>query len=177
MNTPDPNYPENTEGEPGTPPHWIYHLIPARRADARWYNWFFWAFFGNDEDGIFWPRTGSYGQFVAWTGTPGWNDFWRWWFRNSMHNLMWHVLKWPWAQHEADALVLYDSLNGWWYRREHRNWANGGSSINIELLPLYFSWCIGERVEGYIGWKLEMGMALRSTDGNWVETQNYRRSK
>lgn len=55
-------------------------------------SWLIWAFFGNDEDGQWGQRSGVPGY----DGQP--DSLWLrvcWWFRNPLHNLFFHVLRWP----------------------------------------------------------------------------------
>src|SRR3990167_5259154 len=142
--------------------HWLYKIIPTSRAKAHGWRLLTWNLFGNDEDGIFWPKFGKWGQFVSYSGDPSFWNFLRWWVRNPFHNLYWHTLRWPWPQHEANALVFYDTEGGFFYHRPHTNWIGGENKdgFQFELLPFYISWHWGY-VEGYFGWKLDFGAALR----------------
>ncbi len=73
--------------------HWLYKIIPPSRSACNFLTIVPWAIFGNDEDGIFGERSivPTYGKDAPQTV----RQFFRWWTRNPLHNLFWHVLAWP----------------------------------------------------------------------------------
>jgi hypothetical protein len=123
-------------------------IVPASRAEAYGWRIITWALFGNDLGGLYgerdhnWVNNGNTEK-TFWTAV-------RWWCRNPMHNLFWHVLDWP----RPMAVVFYDGA--WFYKRPPAQWLSEDSHFQATALPLY----IGFRTsswEGYLGWRGEAG--------------------
>lgn len=136
-------------------------LVPPTRSQASGLWLFPWALYGNDDGGLYGERDWN------WTTNLGnteqtFSTALRWWLRNPLHNLMFHVLTWERPQ----ALVAFElpPFKGW-HSRAARNWATpSGPSAQLVLAPFFFSWrAVG--MEGYIGWREggTFGAALRTS--------------
>lgn len=145
-----------------TASHWLYRIIPAARADISFLTAIPWALFGNDEGGIFGERD----PYHTMLGNPvsySFVGFLKWWFRNPLHNLFFHVLRWDCGD---NALILYarDATGSrWWFRAPQRTWhADEGKQLYIRLLAPFVSYR-GARWEIYAGWRIggALGFALR----------------
>ncbi|NVO13917.1 MAG: hypothetical protein HXX10_07760 [Rhodoplanes sp.] len=141
----------------------IYSLIPASRADARWYSWLAWALFGNDEDGACGERSGvpTYGTTIPEADRVTWRQFARWQARNPAANLFVHALAWV----RPEQLVLYEAPPArWWVSHPPINWAafTPNPQIVVAVLPPFISWRVAGW-EGYLGWRCggELGACFR----------------
>lgn len=142
--------------------HWLYRIIPATYADARWWQLPFWLAFGNDEAGIFGERD-PYHTILGNPVSYSFVGFLKWWFRNPLHELFWTVLRWDAGD---NALILYardETGSRWWFRAPQRTWhADEGKQLYIRLLAPFISYR-GARWEIYAGWRIggALGFALR----------------
>lgn len=145
-----------------TDSHWLYRIVPDSYGAARWWQLPFWALFGNDEGGIFGERD-PYHTILGNTVSYSFVGFLKWWFRNPLHNLFFHVLRWDCGN---NALILYarDAAGSrWWFRAPQRTWhADEGKQLYIRLLAPFISYR-GARWEIYAGWRIggALGFALR----------------
>lgn len=129
---------------------WLYRIIPASWAVCAWWQIPLWALFGNDEDGIF----GEHSGVLGYQGGP--MTFWqfvRWWTRNPMKNLWWHVLSFPlwWSF----VLIGTPEATPPFFPK------GDGILLSVNVLPLFaFHWHGWEGYAGYHPWQYP--------DGRWI---------
>lgn len=145
--------------------HWLYKIIPFGKENVKWYNWPLWAFFGNDNDGIFGERS----EFFF----PAWNDSkttpWvavKWWFRNPFHNFVRFTLE---RKHDTQYYVAqYTSENGWkfLFRDKADLWNTENKQISLSVDPFLVAARGLLGFEMYLGWKPDgaFGAAFRVTN-------------
>lgn len=118
-----------------------YDLIPASWGACALWQIPFWALFGNDEDGICGERGGPPG-FIGMPAT--WRNFLRWWVRNPLHNLCFHVIAISFSRATILAGRSLTSPPFWPI--------GGGVVLAVNGGPLLsFVW--PNVVEGYLGWR------------------------
>lgn len=146
-----------------TDSHWLHRIVPDSYEDARWWQLPFWMLFGNDEGGIFGERD-PYHTVLGNPVSYSFVGFLKWWARNPLHNVFWHVLRWDCGD---NALVLYASDktgSRWWFRGNQATWLvdNPDRQIYIRLLAPFVSYR-GTSWEFYAGWRIHgaLGFAFR----------------
>lgn len=145
--------------------HWLYKIIPFGKENVKWYNWFFWAFFGNDDDGIFGENSEFF--FPIWnkSKTTPWVAL-KWWFRNPFHNFVRYTLE---RKHDTQFYVIsYTKERGWkfWFRDTARLWSSEQKQFEISVNPFLISMRGFLKFEFYLGWKPDgaFGAALRKSN-------------
>lgn len=113
-------------------------------------NWLVWALFGNEQDGIYGDSNWNpEGKTDAWTAV-------KWWFRNPLHNLTWHVIGFV-----QESTTRYDM----------RDIDGPGWNLAYSVRDAYpkrkyrFARYIGDGWEFYAGWRARgnFGLKLRRT--------------
>lgn len=98
-----------------TDSHWLHRVVPDTYEDATFLTWLPWMLFGNDEGGVFGERD-PYHTILGNPVSYSLGGFLKWWIRNPLHNLFFHVLRWDCGD---NALVLYardETGSRWWFR-------------------------------------------------------------
>jgi hypothetical protein len=138
-----------------------WRVVPAARSDvASPLGALLWALYGNDDGGLYGERD-AWGMFLLPEEMTAATAL-RWWLRNPLHNLFWHVLAWP-----ADrAFVLFDApAGGFCYYRRPRQWLGLGNQAQVTLAPPFAACRLG-RFEAYLGFRDHdgrLGFACRLT--------------
>lgn len=113
------------------------------------FQWFIWAMFGNDEDGIYGDKSFNPEQKESiWLAV-------RWWFRNPFHNLFFHVWNVP-RPFITEGDYPFDVFNpkGGWNRLRHYSAYNNKTYRFIS----YVGWC-----KFYIGWRERGNFGIKLT--------------
>lgn len=140
-------------------------MIPRWRSDVtgRW-SWFLWAFFGNDDGGLY----GEYDHYAAYYAEHG-PSLWlaiQWWCRNPAANLFKVVLR---SRRETvRVLVQWTDTDGWqlWFARPQGDKWFGSRQFTIAALPIGLVWRLGP-TEGYWGFHAGGWLALLPTARPW----------
>jgi hypothetical protein len=107
-----------------------------------------WALFGNDEDGIYgdlnWNPTQSKSAWIAI----------KWWFRNPLHNLFFHVLNVPkpFTSYGDYPTDVFSPVGGW-----NRVWRIGWNGKEYKFISY-----IGA-IKFYIGWRERGNFGIKLT--------------
>ena len=124
-------------------------MIPKSRAEVTGpLSWFLWAFFGNDDGGLYGERD-YFAQFnyepTLWVGI-------RWWLRNPMANLMKVVL--AWKRDPMRVLVQWSAGDGWrfWHERPQEKWLGTMPQFTLAAIPPGVVWRGFLGTEGYWLW-------------------------
>ena len=113
------------------------------------FQWFIWAMFGNDEDGIYGDKSFNPEQKESiWLAI-------RWWFRNPMHNWCFSVIGVP-RPFITTGDYPFDVFNpnGGWNRLTHYSVYNNKNYPFIS----YIGWC-----KFYIGWRERGNFGIKLT--------------
>lgn len=143
--------------------HWLYRVIPASRsAVAGPFSWLSWAFFGNDDGGIFGERD-HYGAYFPELKPSLWLAV-QWWCRNPAANLFKVVL--AWKRDPVRILAQWLQGSGWsfWINRTpQEKWIGDGPQFTLAAIPPGIAWKRLIGTEGYLGWHSSgwFGMAFR----------------
>ena len=140
-------------------------MIPKSRAEVTGpFSWLLWAFFGNDDGGLYGERD-HYGKFYPELKPSLWLAI-CWWFRNPAANLQHYVL--VWKRDPVRILVEWTQESGWkcWTLRSPQDkWVGDGPQFTIAAIPPGTSWKRLITGEGYVGWHSQgwFGFAWRSS--------------
>ena len=157
--------------------HPLYAIIPRHRSQIQWYavgHWTTWAFFGNDDDGIF----GETSKNEKLKAKPiGYQRAFAWWLRNPLHNFCYYVI--GTAYRTNSQLVLIRVVNGrefiigkYWSCPMMSPHAKRGSSFYLGLhgwkpfISFYQTYQIrGSKVpyksDFYVGWRRHGSFGLK----------------
>lgn len=140
--------------------HWLYQVIPRHRAQIRWYDaghWCTWAFFGNDDDGIF----GEANEYCpTWEPSPAKALCWN--LRNPLHNFFFYVIG---SAHCTNSAFVLCRLSRekcellQYYPESHVTFAGEGPSFYLALhgwkpfVSTRLLWTRCKETRFYVGWR------------------------
>lgn len=138
-------------------------MIPKSRSEVTGpIEWFLWAFFGNDDGGLYGERDHFAAEYAE--KGPSIGLAVRWWLRNPAANLFKVVMAWP--RDPMRILVQWSADYGWafWLERSPQTkWVGNEAQFTIAAIPPGIAWKHLAGTEGYFGWHSVgwFGMAFR----------------
>jgi hypothetical protein len=143
--------------------HSMYHIIPRHRCQMAWYDaghWAAWAFFGNDDDGIF----GEDSAVPFCSEKPnGCAKALRWWLRNPLHNFCFYVIGSAHRMNGEFTIIQWGPGNRYclfWYEPQGETvFAGSGTSFYLgfhgwkPFVSLRIAYSRKLRSDFYIGWR------------------------
>ncbi len=150
--------------------HWLYDVVPRHRCQLYPYDaghWLMWAFFGNDDDGIFGEEPTAHFRCEQ---QPSFSKAAAWAWRNPMHNFCFYVI--GSASRQNSELTLLRLTPSYWesciYRPKATTvFASKGSSFYLALhggkpfLSTRLVWSSAYETRFYIGWRCRGNFGIR----------------